>query len=546
MTHDRHWIINYASIVMLVTTIPYITGYTVGQLNPLDKNRWEFTGFVLGVEDGNSYIAKELLGSAGNWLFRTPYTTIPQSGVIAFLPYILLGKLASPPGLHIQLVVLFHLFRCFAGFLAIMATYDFLAVFIKQPRYLKIGVVIATIGGGLGWLWVLLGHETLFGSIPLEFYSPETFGFLSLYSLPHISLARTFLLWGLKRYLVVIQNEPFIPKDGLRIGVYWLLVSLAQPITAVVFGLVLGIYIFLSGLKQFIDNRRANPVDHSKWQRGLATGFLAGLIPAPFLLYNFYKFTTDNYLVTWTEQNRITSPHFFHYLSAYGLLLPLAVIGGIYLYKQNRELAIFLGGWVLAFPVLAYLPIGVQRRLVEAVWVAIVALSISGMISLRSSISGKKIEYIFFLIAGFSVISSIFVISFGFLAILRPGLPVYRRSEEVEAFEYLAAKSKPGDVVLSSYQTGNALPAWANVRVVIGHGPESANLEMLRDIVRRFYSLAGNDQEKLNFIRVNNIKFIFYGPEERSLGGWNPSDQSYLHSVYSSTNYEIFQTTLTP
>ena len=116
---EYRWVIVYAVTVMLILTLPYVMGYAV------EGESWKFTGFAFGVEDGNSYIAKMLSGAAGNWLFFTPYTSFPQNGVLAYLPYILLGKLSSPPGQHIQLVVIFHLFRIIAGILAIIATYDF-------------------------------------------------------------------------------------------------------------------------------------------------------------------------------------------------------------------------------------------------------------------------------------------------------------------------------------------------------------------------------------------------------------------------------------
>ena len=39
-------------------------------------------GFIFAVEDGNSYIAKMLSGVQGAWLFRTPYTSMQQGGVL--------------------------------------------------------------------------------------------------------------------------------------------------------------------------------------------------------------------------------------------------------------------------------------------------------------------------------------------------------------------------------------------------------------------------------------------------------------------------------
>ena len=191
----------FAALVMLVTTLPYLLGYfTQGQTE-------RFTGFVFGVEDGNSYIAKMVSGSYGDWLFRTPYTAYPQAGLFIYLPYLLLGKLAAPPGLHEQLVSLYHLFRFFAGMLAILASYDFLAYFIREIRLRRFGVALTCLGGGLGWLLVVLGRSNWLGSLPLDFYSPEAFGFLGLYGLPHIALARALLLWALLAYLKLVETR---------------------------------------------------------------------------------------------------------------------------------------------------------------------------------------------------------------------------------------------------------------------------------------------------------------------------------------------------
>lgn len=162
---------------MAVTTIPYLIGYAS------QGDEWQFTGFVFGVTDGNSYIAKMLSGANGDWLFRTPYTPYPQQGVLAFLPYLLLGKISAPPGQHLQLVSLFHIFRYSAGVLAILATYDFLSIFLKSTSVRRWGLAIAILGGGLGWVLVLIGRASVQGSLPLDFYSPESFGFLAIYEL---------------------------------------------------------------------------------------------------------------------------------------------------------------------------------------------------------------------------------------------------------------------------------------------------------------------------------------------------------------------------
>jgi len=125
----KRWLWGFALLTILVTSIPYLIGFAKA------GSDWVFTGFVFGVEDGNSYIAKMLSGAAGDWLFCTPYTTQAQNGFLAFLPYILLGKLAGGGALHEQLVVLFHLFRVAGVILYVFATYDFCRIFLHEKRW---------------------------------------------------------------------------------------------------------------------------------------------------------------------------------------------------------------------------------------------------------------------------------------------------------------------------------------------------------------------------------------------------------------------------
>src|SRR5690349_15638043 len=147
---------------MLATSIPYILGWIH------QTEAWHFTGFYHAIDDGNAYIAKMLTGATGSWLFRTPYTVFPQNGFLIFLPYILLGKLASNPQPHDQLVLIYHAFRVVSGILVILASFDFIAFFCESPRARKLGVALVTFGGGLGWLVLAIGHGKWSGGLPLD------------------------------------------------------------------------------------------------------------------------------------------------------------------------------------------------------------------------------------------------------------------------------------------------------------------------------------------------------------------------------------------
>ena len=307
---ERRWVFYFAVLVLLLTLLPYLIGFAV------QGPDYRFTGFLIGVEDGNSYIAKMLAGSAGAWLFRTPYTPSPQQGVVMFLPYLLLGKLASSPGLHLQLVALYHLFRLAAGFLMIQASYDFLAFFVQDIRLRRFGLALVILGGGLGWVLVLIGKDWWLGSLPLDFYSPETFGFLGLFGVPHLTLARALLLWALLAYLRLWgggNDLPAIKKQTKKIVIFWVLAGLVQPLATLVIGFVIALH--LGGVllwQALFDKPGLKPTRN-------IFGWIAvaGILPTFLLLYNVWAVATDPYLQAWTAQNIIRSPHQLHYLLDY-------------------------------------------------------------------------------------------------------------------------------------------------------------------------------------------------------------------------------------
>ena len=146
--------------IMLLISLPVFLGFS------FEGENWRFSGAVIGIEDANSYIAKMQRGAEGDWLFRTPYTTMEQDGVLLYLPYLLLGKLTGGAGQHEQLVALYHLFRIAAGVFALFMTWRFIGVFIEDSKLHLWAWLAAALGGGLGWLPAILGTSGDHGRIP--------------------------------------------------------------------------------------------------------------------------------------------------------------------------------------------------------------------------------------------------------------------------------------------------------------------------------------------------------------------------------------------
>ena len=509
---ERRSVLLFALIMMLITTIPYIIGYSA------QGDDYRFSEFVFGVEDGNSYIAKMLNGWSGSLLFRSPYTAFPQAGLFLYLPYLLLGKLVSPPALHEQQVALFHLFRIAAGILFICSSYDFTARFIedRRLRYLSLGLIC--LGGGLGWIFVLSGCSTWLGSLPLEFYSPEAFGFLSLFGLPHLAVGRALMLWALLAYLDLVKAAAFqsndlrsIRRSAVKLFSFMAAGRFFNPLSLAVIGAV--ILIHWIGLAVYETFRKPQgAVGWTKSRQIAAWLVAAGALPGLFLAYNFRVSLYDPYAREWTAQNIIRSPHFAHYLLAYGLLIPFAWFGARGLMKRDPLLTWLPLGWVLAFPLLAYAPLELQRRLTEGVWAAWCVLAVSGLdkpeftdfpFNLKSAVRWSPLLLAF--------PSAFFLIAGGILAAARPAPPLFLPTDQAASYLHLQESALPGSVVLASFSTGNSLPAWAPVSVVIGHGPESIRLSEVKPQVEAFYNRNTSDESRLALIERFNIQFVLSG-----------------------------------
>jgi hypothetical protein len=186
---------------------------------------------------------------------------------------------------------------------------------------------------------------------------------------------------------------------------------------------------------------------------------------------------------------------------------------------------------------LAYAPFTVQRRLIEGAWVVLSILAARGLRTIPMEARRRLLA------AGLltlSALTAILLLGGGLLAALNPKLPLFRPAAEVAAFEWIADNAASGSVVLTAFDSGNALPAWAPVRSVIGHGPETANLAELQPQVERFFggTLVGSLADQ--FLRQQRVAFVLRGPIERSLGDWPALPTDRLELAYDESGYVVY------
>src|SRR5512139_44298 len=122
---EWQWALAWAAVAIALASVPYVLGAA------LSSDARGFGGFVLGVEDGYSYLAKMGQGARGAWLFHIVYTGEPHDGALFFLFHMLLGKLAALAAslghwpLAETMVVMYHIARVALGGLLLLTVYRF-------------------------------------------------------------------------------------------------------------------------------------------------------------------------------------------------------------------------------------------------------------------------------------------------------------------------------------------------------------------------------------------------------------------------------------
>jgi len=509
--NEVNWIVKLSLLIILITSIPYFLGFELAKNGGVS-----FSGFIFGVEDGNSYIAKMLLGHSGDWLFRTPYTSYSQNGFVAFLPYLLLGKLASEPEVHLQLLILFQIFRCLGIIYLVFETFYFIKLFLENPAFIQTAVLISSVGGGFGWLLILL-----FNKIPLEFYSPESFGFLSFLGLPHLCFSRGLMLRSF-RMMIEPGMDIFHLDRKVTSGFYLLASGLFQPLN-----IPLG-WILIGGWKiyNFIFQAR------DKYLKIIKENLFYFVIPLPFFAYNALMFLMDPYLKIWEGQNIIKSPPIGDYLWAYGLgyicLLIVNIIG-----KKRPMNNAFLLLWSIFLPLLIYLPINLQRRLADGFWIV---MSIY-IIFVFETYFRKNFRWIVY---GVLCFSSIFLMVGSLNSLQNLNQPIYLSQELIKVFEQIRGVGKTKDVVLAPFIESNQLPAYIPMRVVTGHGPESKNSLEINKFIDEFYSGKISENEIKEFFSDFQIKYIIFQKGNKGikdLEGTGNSEMLYENSKYVLYRY---------
>lgn len=524
--------------MLVLTNLPYWLGYVT------TPDELFFTGLLMNPEDSNTYFAKMLQGYEGAWRYTITFTTEPHNPEFVGVFYLLLGHIAR--WFSLSVMAIWHLSRNVAGMFLFIVVFYFIRAFVPGRKPQTIAYLLSLFGSGLGWVLFLLGQNYWLNNFPVDFKMPEAHPFFTALTFPHVAAGTAMLLlslWGVYRILYEDGHGWRLPAG---LGLLNLLILIAYPFLIYLLLLISGLnWLYLTWQKRLINWRKTGQLA------------LTYLIPLPLIGYYVVVLSRNPVFEAWDLQAGLPSPPWPHYLISFGLML---LLGLVHLTKHRPQTTkqTFLWLWVLAVVLLVYAPLRPQRRFVQGVHVALsilTAVSFTDVIwpwlretrpmvwlSMRPRYTVHSLErFVLFFLYIFMSLSNVYLLlSVILTATVQKPFPLYRPAGEQTAIEWLDQNTLDDDILLGHYQTGNFVSGRTGRLVVVGHWAETTDFEQRLDDVERFYQAETTAEWRRQFLETFNVVYVWYGPEERDLGSYDPAGDELLRSVYEQDGIEIY------
>ncbi len=488
--------------------------------------------------DYNFYLSRIRQGREGAWTVQEKYTSEPHAGSLVQIAYLLMGKVSAWVGVPWpRSGDTYHAARAVLAFTLLFVVAYAAKTAFDRSRWQITAFLLAVTAAS--WpIPVFQKGEWRFGG-----YMPWWTIMDSLQRItfvPHMLAGQALIVF----LILALTSETTMRRPGnwIFLGLLAFVLGIIFPPGLLFVGAVMGVYTGISGV---------NGLKEIKGR------ILAGLISAPSLLY--LKLALSVYPWKRLVDYALLHPQPFvlkDYLLAVGPILPLGVIGGIWvIWKKEKRLFPYLAwaiAWFALIIVFGRIPQESPLRFTEMLpqlplaflslfllstlrnWkripVALAAiLVLVGLAQMYSSWRWQK-EFI-----DQKIIATLPLVPTG-------SYVMYPLKDEIAAMIFIQDNTKRTDVVLSETTAGNYIPVYSGNTVYVGHANTVAT-EVKEQIVKEFFSGRMGAARAREFLATNAIRTVFFGPQEQEDAGVADLAAVYpfLREVYKNTYVRVYQ-----
>lgn len=521
--------------------------------------------------DFNFYLSRIRQGLEGNLTVHEKYTSEPHQGSYIHIMYLAMGWVGrwvrvpwhrTSDIYHMGRIVLsMTLLLLFAEFGKHSFGHDTNEGITPKKLW---WIVIAFLLAATASTYPILVHLDD-GSLRLGGYMPWWSVMDSLQRItfiPHLLAGQSliaFLLFALSNMKVMVK-----PFNWVFLGILGFVLGIIFPPGLVFVLATLGVFLFI----EFIFSiQKVTPKNIVNWffVHAIGRGIFI-ILSVPSLIY--LQVMTSFF--PWKELALADIKHplpfkYPEYLQAMGIMLPLGLLGLIIVLKKKDRSFFPAVSWILSWIILLivfnfipqqsplrfsemvpHLPLGIlagylfwqlaqtklskiPRFVTQILFTVLpVALIILNLVHMYSSYLWQrdfvdhKIRAMYPLVPTGSYV-------------------MYPLKDFVNAIRWIQDHTSRDTVIVSELTTGNYIPVYAGNTVYIGHD-NTVSLDEKKMYVTSLYSQLMPADQAYKWLTDENLRYIFFGPEERDVSGGKELDQTYqfLEEVYKNDYVRIF------
>jgi hypothetical protein len=501
-------------------------------------------GIMLDVPDHGQYFSwmRELTTAP---LSSNKLTPEPNQPIFFNLLWFGLGRLAGLLGLNYDVV--YQLMRVGGAAAFLLLAYRICAWFFDSVLERRAAFLVITFTAGFGWLLVILKYALNLDEppLPLNLYVAEGNTFHGILGYPHF-IAALLYVWV---FDLVLRGQA---KNQLRYAIYaglWALFLGWQHAydLVLVYG-ILGAYIAFSFLRD-----RALPwyliksfviIGFISWWPALYSVILTRLDPV-------WKEVLAQF-----DNAGVFTPNLLQLPILLGPAFLVALVAGIVMLAKQKlnweNKWLFALAWFFAQFPLVYIPTDFQIHMLNGWQIPIGLLAVYGLTQyakhnkqtraassvLRWASSAKGL-YVVLLIT--LLPTNLYLWAWRFIDLRRHDYPFYLHKTELAAMRWIEQQPNPNAVVLSSLDTGQFLPMFTGKPAYLAHWAQTLDFFNKRANVQAFFVAETSDAQRQRMLKEHNVQYIFFGPAERKLGGYNPATSPFLTLVFETPDVKVFE-----
>lgn len=507
--------------------------------------------------DYNFYLSRIREGYENRWQVVEKYYNQPHSGSVIQILYLYLGKIGS--FLQISPPAVYHASRIIFGlsFLFLTSLYIYR---IFPSNWSILSFIIAVTAGSWPVL-VRAGNFWRFATYMGWWSVIDSLQRITF--IPHILFGQIFLLLFIWKFEGKAERS-LKSFELLKWGIAGFVVGIVFPPTLLILFAFFAIYCLLEFFSCNFSLEAAK-----KWIR-------CEIIPKSVILFLsalsliFMSWQLRDYpwkaLAEFDINHRFIMPY-KEYILAYGPFLLFAVFGLIQSIRKVERKLFGVVAWILAliilFAVFEFIPQQSALRFTEgAIHIPIGILAGYFIMELwkwtRKLIGNQKITA---RVAIISVVGLAILMELGVMASMSLWLKdqtdskrmgtfrvptgaqlIYPLKDFMDAITFIQKNTKISDVVLAYETAGNYIPAYAGNFVYLGHA-NTPQEGIKKEMAGKFFSGKMNKIEAASFVTKENIKYVYFGPQEKEFANIKDlaRDYPFLELIYQNSQVMVYR-----